>query len=68
MSSYSVVCLFVLVNCEILYGHYRMVYQRNMHLCPILDKSREVSHPREEGGGEEEAGGAKTSGCRSMLP
>lgn len=40
-----------------------------MHLCPILDKGREVPHPRteKEGGGEEEVGRAQTFSCQSML-
>lgn len=37
--------------------------------CLIVDKSREVPHPRaERGGGEEEVGSAKTFGCPSIPP
>ena len=40
-----------------------------MHLCPTLDKSRKIPHPRaEKGGGEEEVGRAKAFGCQGMLP
>lgn len=37
--------------------------------CLVVDKSREVPHPRaERGGGEEEVGSAKTFGCPSIPP
>lgn len=35
--------------------------------CLLVDKSKEVPHPRaKRGGGEEEVGSAKTFGCPSM--
>lgn len=70
----SVLCFCFFLQSEIVcdYHHRRCfftVHQRHMRLCPTLDKSRKVPHPRtEKGGGEEEVGSAKTFGCQGMLP